>query len=69
MQDLQHSTLWDSLAYTPIWEPAALYQFTNGQHVPGSTSDITINVDPDYFKDLDDSARTSPLAARFAVTR
>jgi hypothetical protein len=36
-----------------IWEPSSLYELTTGQHVSGTTSDITITVSPPYFQYLD----------------
>jgi len=36
-----------------IVESSAQYELATGQHVGATTSDITINVDPDYFSFLD----------------
>jgi hypothetical protein len=36
-----------------LYESSALYELTTGQHVSGTTSDITINIDPGYFQYLD----------------
>jgi hypothetical protein len=34
-----------------IEEPSSLYELRTGQHAAGTTSDITIDVDPDYLRD------------------
>jgi hypothetical protein len=36
-----------------ILEASSLYELTTGQHVSGTTSDITITIDPGYFHNLD----------------
>ncbi|WP_298380269.1 hypothetical protein [uncultured Bradyrhizobium sp.] len=36
-----------------VYEPSSQYELTTGQHVPGTTSDITINIDPGYFQYID----------------
>ncbi len=36
-----------------IYEPSSQYELTTGQHVPGTTSDITITIDPGYLRYLD----------------
>src|SRR5579863_10177022 len=36
-----------------IFEPSSLYELTTGNHVSGTTSDITITIDPGYFSQLD----------------
>jgi hypothetical protein len=36
-----------------IYEPSSEYELTTGQHVSGTTSDITISIDPGYFRYLD----------------
>lgn len=36
-----------------VFEPSSLYELTTGHHVAGTTSDITINVDPGYLQSLD----------------
>src|SRR4051812_42241376 len=36
-----------------IFAPSSLYELTNGQHENGTTSDITVNVSPSYFANLD----------------
>src|SRR5262249_10838511 len=36
-----------------VFEPSSLYELTTGNHVAGTTSDITITIDPGYFKYLD----------------
>ena len=36
-----------------IEEPSSLYELTTGNHVAGTTSDITITLDPGYFSRLD----------------
>jgi len=36
-----------------LYEGAAQYELTTGQHVSGYSSDITINIDPGYFQYLD----------------
>lgn len=36
-----------------VFEPSSLYELTTGQHVGGTTSDITITVDTAYFSKLD----------------
>ncbi|MGY4628274.1 hypothetical protein [Bradyrhizobium sp. USDA 4486] len=36
-----------------VYESSALYELTTGHHVSGTTSDITITIDPGYFKYLD----------------
>jgi hypothetical protein len=36
-----------------LWEPSSLYELTTGNHVSGTTSDITITIDPGYFQYLD----------------
>jgi autotransporter passenger strand-loop-strand repeat protein len=38
---------------TNIFEPSSLYELTTGNHVSGTTSDITITIDPSYFQYLD----------------
>ena len=38
---------------TTIWGPSSLYELTTGQHVTGTSTDITIQIDPGYFKYLD----------------
>ena len=36
-----------------VYEPSSQYELTTGQHVAGTTSDITINIDPGYFQYID----------------
>ncbi len=36
-----------------MYGPSSQYELTTGQHVPGTTSDITINIDPGYFQYID----------------
>jgi hypothetical protein len=36
-----------------VYGPSSLYELTNGQHVSGTTSDISIDVSPSYFQNLD----------------
>jgi len=36
-----------------VFEPSSLYELTTGNHVSGTTSDITISIDPGYFHNLD----------------
>jgi hypothetical protein len=36
-----------------LFEPSSLYELTTGQHVSGTTSDITITVSPSYIAQLD----------------
>src|SRR5262249_14652312 len=36
-----------------VWEPSSFYELTTGQHINGTTSDITINIDQDYLQYLD----------------
>jgi hypothetical protein len=36
-----------------VFEPSSLYELTTGNHVSGTTSDITISIDPGYFQYLD----------------
>ena len=36
-----------------VWESSAEYELTTGNHVSGTTSDITISIDPGYFQYLD----------------
>jgi hypothetical protein len=36
-----------------VFEPSSQYELTTGQHVAGTTSDVTITVDPGYFQYLD----------------
>jgi Ca2+-binding RTX toxin-like protein len=33
-------------------EPSSIYELTQGQHVPGSTSDITVDIDPSFLSQL-----------------
>ena len=47
-----------------LLESSAKYELTTGQHVSGTTSDITVTVDPSYMKLLDLSG---PLSATAAV--
>src|SRR5579864_6287625 len=37
----------------PLYESSSQYELTTGNHVAGTSSDITINVDQSYFQYLD----------------
>ena len=47
-----------------LWMPSSIYELTTGHHVAGTTSDITVTVDPTYLRqsvwvDLDPSVPTT----------
>jgi hypothetical protein len=49
------SRLWQpsSIPSARLFEPSSEYELATGQHVAGTTSDITISIDPGYLKYLD----------------
>ncbi len=46
-----------------LFESSAAYELATGQHVAGTTSDITVTVDPGYMKELSLAAALSPSAS------